>query len=168
MLRFRSSFVALMAVAPLAACHAHRTGASSADSHAPGTTNAIAPADCGKYPQGAPGVIHTFCDGSAVVKLTVGGVPHTLTGGECSTIGGMFALNLGVVSGPDLAGPKPDYVGLTTQVTTGHFTNAVLAVNIDGKGYAVTENSGDISAASGSFTGKAMGNGPDISGTFTC
>jgi hypothetical protein len=157
----------LAAVLPLAACQPHKSSASSADSHAPGTTTATVAADCAKYPQGAEGVIRTFCDGSAVVKITVAGVPHTLSGGSCSTTGGMFSLNLGVVAGPDLAGPKPDYFGLTVQGAGGSFTNAVMAVNVDGKGYAVTENSGSVSPTGGSFTGKAVG-GQDVSGSFTC
>ncbi len=54
MLRLHPPLVALAAVLPLTACHAHKTGASSADSHAPGTTTASLPANCSKYPQGAP------------------------------------------------------------------------------------------------------------------
>jgi hypothetical protein len=166
--RFRTPIIALAALLPLAACNAHKSGASSADSHAPGTTTASVAAECGKYPPGAPGVIRTFCDGPAVVKLTVGGVAHTLTGGACSTAGGLFALNLGVVAGPDLAGPKPDYFGLSVPAPSGHFVNAGLSVSVDGKAYAVTENSGDVTPTGGTFTGKAAGGGPEISGSFTC
>lgn len=160
--------VALIALAPLAGCHPTKTGASSAESHAPGTTTASVPGACSQYPPGAPGVVRTFCDGPAVVKLTLGGVQRTLTGGACSTDGGVFALNLGVVAGPGLAGPKPDYVGLSAPVTAGHFTNAVLAVNLDGKAYALTENSGDVGPAGGDFTGKPLDGGDPISATFTC
>jgi hypothetical protein len=168
MFRPRLSALALAAVLPLAACKGHhKPGASSADSHAPGTTTASVPADCAKYPQGAPGVIRTFCDGPAVVKVSVAGVAHTLNGGVCETQGAMFSLNLGVVSGPDLAGPKPDYVGLTAQTTSGPYTNAVLAVNVEGKAYAVTQNSGTVSPVGGTFAGKAL-SGEDVSGSFTC
>jgi hypothetical protein len=167
MLRLRLPLLALAAALPLAACHAHKSSASSADSHAPGTTTARVAADCAKYPQGSPGVIRTFCDGPAVVKVTVAGVAHTLTGGACETTGGVFALNLGVVSGPDLAGPKPDYVGLSTPTASGPFSNGVLAVNVDGKGYAVTQNSGTVSATGGTFAGKTL-TGEDVSGSFTC
>jgi hypothetical protein len=167
--RLRLLLVAFMATAPLAACHPHKSSASSADSHAPGTTTATVAADCSKYPQGAPGVIRTFCDGPAVVKLTVAGIEHTLTGGSCQPAAASFALNLGVVAGPDLAGPKPDYVGLTAPVANGPFNNGVLAIDIDGKGYAIIPNSGSVSSTGGSFAGKAIGaGGPDISGTFTC
>ena len=166
--RLRLAVLLLAGLAPLAACHPKKTGASSAESHAPGTTTASVPAACAQYPTGAPGVIRTYCDGPAVVKLTIGGVARTLTGGSCSTDGGVFVLNLGVVAGPDLAGPKPDYVGLSAPITTGHFTNATLALNIDGKPYALTENSGEVTPAGGSFAGKALDGGQTISGTFTC
>ena len=169
MSRLRLFLAALVAAAPLAACHPHKSSASSADSHAPGTTTATVAADCSKYPQGAPGVIRTFCAGTAVVKLNVAGVDHTLSGGSCQPAATTFALNLGVVAGPDLAGPKPDYVGLTAPVANGPFSNGVLAVDINGKAYVIVPNSGSVSPTGGSFTGKAMGaGGPDISGTFTC
>ena len=101
------------------------------------------------------------------MNVSVAGVAHTLNGGVCETQGPMFSLNLGVFSGPDLAGPKPDYVGLTAQAASGPFTNAVLAVNVDGKAYAVTQNSGTVSPTGGTFAGKAMG-GEEVSGSFTC
>lgn len=166
--RPRLAVLALVVLTPLAACQPKKTGASSAESHAPGTTTASVPATCGQYPAGAPGVIRTYCDGPAVVKLTINGASRTLTGGSCSTDGGVFALNLGVVAGPDLAGPKPDYVGLSVPATTGHFTNATLALNVDGKPYALTENSGDVTPAGGAFTGKSFDGGQTISGSFTC
>ncbi len=165
MFRFRP--LALGALVALGGCHAHKPGASSADSHAPGTTMATVAADCSKYPAGSAGVIRTFCDGPAVVKLSVGAAAYTLTGGSCSTTGNVFTLNLGVASGPGLAGPKPDYIGLTANTANGPFTNAVLSINAGGKGYAVTQNDGEVAANGGSFTGKAI-TGETISGTFTC
>lgn len=154
-------------LAPLAACHP-KSGASSADSHAPGTTTATVPAACSQYPPGAPGVVRTFCDGPAAVKLTVGATPYTLTGGTCSTEGGTFVLNLGVVAGPGLAGPKPDYVGLSAPLTSGHFTDATMAVTVAGKTYALTDNSGELTATGGRFTGTALGGGETVTGIFTC
>ncbi len=90
-----------------------------------------------------------------------------MSGGTCATQGGQFALNLGVIAGPELAGPKPDYVGLAAQTPSGAFTNAVLAIDVDGKSYAMPQNSGTVSASGGSFSGKAFG-GEDVSGAFTC
>ena len=145
-----------------------RTGASSAESHAPGTTLAAVPGACGSYTPGTPGVIRTFCDGRAVVKITVAGVDHVLHGGTCQQAGGMFVLNLGVVANADLGGPKPDYVGLTVPMTTGHFTNAILSVTVKGRSYALTGNSGDLNPPSGSFQGVAASDGTDVAGSFTC
>ena len=160
----------LAAALLLAACGPHeaRSGANSAESHAPGTTLATTAGGCSSYTAGTPGVIRTFCGGPATVKLFVAGKEHDLTGGTCATEGPMFSVNLGVVATSDLGGPKPDYFGLTVPAGGGHFTNAVLSVTVDGKGYAVTSNSGDATAAGGTFAGAAMGDSAPITGTFTC
>jgi len=160
----------LAAAMLLAACGSHeaKTGANSAESHAPGTTLATTAGACSSYVAGTPGVIRTFCGGPAKVKLTIGGKEHDLSGGTCEAQGPMFSVNLGVVSTNDLGGPKPDYFGLTIPSGGGHFTNAVLAVNVDGKTYAVISNSGDATAAGGAFTGTATGDSAPITGTFSC
>jgi len=145
-----------------------KSGASSADSHAPGTTLASAPGSCGSYAAGTPGVIRTFCTGAAVAKVNVGGTDYTVKGGTCETQGPMFSLNIGVVAGPDLGGPKPDYVGLTTNGNTGHFDNAILTVTLGGKGYALTSSTADITPAGGTFQGTAFGDGTKVTGSFTC
>ena len=157
----------LAALLLLTAC-GPRTGANSAESHAPGTTLASAPGACSTYAAGTPGVVRTFCDGPAKVKLFVDGQEHDLSGGSCAAEGTMFTVNLGVVSSADLGGPKPDYFGLTVPAGGGHFTNAALAMTVDGKSYAVTSNSGDATATGGSFSGTAMGDAAPITGTFTC
>jgi hypothetical protein len=160
--------VTLAMAAMAGGCQQHRSSASSADSHAPGTTTSTVPADCSKYPEGAPGVVRTFCDGPAVVTLTVAGAPpHVLRGGSCSTAGGVFSLNLGVVAGPDLAGPKPDYVGLTTPQTNGPFENAVLAIDVAGKSYLLAQNAGAVAPSGGNFAGQTAA-GEAVSATFTC
>ena len=167
---FRTAALVAAGTLALAACGRNegRSGANSAESHAPGTTLASAPGSCGSYAPGTPGVIRTFCNGPAMVKLNVAGKDYVLKGGSCDSQMGLLSVNLGVVSGPDLGGPKPDYFGLSAPLTPGPFSNAVLAVNIGGKGYAVTRNSGVHDAASGSFEGTALGDGTKISGSFTC
>jgi hypothetical protein len=165
-MRRLAAFVLILA--PLAAgCQPHHSSASSADSHAPGTTTSSVPADCSKYPEGAPGVVRTFCDGPAVVTVAIAGVQHVLRGGTCSMAGGAFSLNLGVVAGSGLAGPRPDYVGLTTSQPSGAFTNAVLAIDIGGTSYLVPQNTGAVAATGGTFAGKTAA-GQDVTGTFTC
>jgi hypothetical protein len=167
---FRSLAVVAACALALAGCWREeaKTGASSAESHAPGTTLAAAPGSCASYVAGTPGVVRTFCDGPAVVKVRVGSVDHTLKGGTCAVTAGMFTLNLGVVSSPDLGGPKPDYVGLTVPVTNGPFSNAVLSVTLKGKGYALTGNSGTLNGGSGTFEGTSAGGDTKVSGAFTC
>ncbi len=159
--------LAFTAILLLGACRGRHSSALSAESHAPGTTLARTPAACQAYPAGAPGVIRTFCNGPAKVNLTVAGVTHPLAGGVCRPSDGAFNLDLGVVSGPDLAGPKPDHVGLTAPVAAGAFNGATLAVTVDGKAYAVRRNDGQVSPAGGSFEGVAD-SGEVIKADFTC
>jgi hypothetical protein len=155
------------ACSALAACSRRDAGgASSADSHAPGTTNAKIAAPCSAYPAGAAGVIRTFCNGPAAATVIIAGRSHALSGGTCQSQDGLFTLNIGVVSGPDLAGPKPDYLGLTTQAA-GPFANAALSITVDGKVYAVTANTGQSGPKGGSFSGVAA-TGETVSGSFNC
>lgn len=154
----------------LCACHAAkpRAHAVSAESHAPGTTMAVIPAACAAYPDGSPGVIHKFCNGPAAVKLTIDGSEHELRGGSCSNAGGVFSLNLGIVAGPGLAGPKPDYISLTVNAAAGPFTDAVLSVHYAGKAYALTHNSGQVGPTGGDFSGASRRGRTKVSGSFTC
>jgi hypothetical protein len=162
---------AVLAVAlSLAACgrDAGKTGASSAESHAPGTTLAATAGACTSYTPGTPGVVRVFCNGPATVKAFVAGKEYDLSGGACATEGPVFTVNLGVVSTPELGGPKPDYFGLTIPAGAGHFTNAVLMLTVGGKSYALTSNSGDASPTGGTFTGAAYGDPAPVTGSFTC
>ncbi|MBV9509076.1 MAG: hypothetical protein JO303_02195 [Caulobacteraceae bacterium] len=159
----------LTSVLALAACGRpeSETGANSADSHAPGTTLAKKPGPCSVYAPGTPGVERSYCNGPATVRLTVDRTTRLLKGGSCGTTSGMFALNLGVVSGPDLGGPKPDYVGLTTPGGASAFSNAVISITVGGKSYALTTDSGSLTVTGGAFQGAAS-DGTAISGVFTC
>jgi len=145
-----------------------RSGANSAESHAPGTTLATTAGPCASYVQGTPGVVNTFCNGPATVKAFVSGKEYDLSGGACATEAGLFSVNLGVVSTADLGGPKPDYFGLSVPSGSTHFTNATLILTVGGKAYALTTNSGDVSPAGGTFTGAAMGDSAPVTGSFVC
>jgi hypothetical protein len=147
---------------------AAKSSAISAESHAPGTTAAIIAAPCKAYPKDAPGVVGAYCDGRAVVKLTVGDKPYTLQGGTCAVQNGVFSLNVGVLGNKDLAGPKPDYIGLTTSAAPGPFTNATLKVIIDGKTYRVRANTGETSSAGGHFDGVSAAKHVKVTGVFSC
>jgi hypothetical protein len=162
--------VLLAGVLALAACGREeaKTGANSAESHAPGTTLATTAGACAAYTSGTPGVVRTFCNGPATLKAFVAGKEYDLSGGTCATEGPMFTVNLGVVSTPELGGPKPDYFGLTVPAGGGHFSNAVLTLTVGGKGYALTSNSGDASPTGGTFTGAAFGDSAPVTGSFTC
>lgn len=161
---------ALALAALLAACG--RTdapsGAPSAESHAPGTTAASVPGPCSGYPKGSAGVLNTYCDGPAVVKLSIGAKTYVLHGGACARDAGQFSLNLGVVSTDELAGPKPDFIGLNTSDAQGPFTDATLAVTVDGKTYPLPANDGELDAHGGAFEGADSADGVKISGSFTC
>jgi hypothetical protein len=166
----KRSIATLACAVALAACGKEeaKTGASSAESHAPGTTLATSAGACAAYTAGTPGVIRTFCGGPATVKAFVAGKEYDLSGGSCATEGPMFSVNLGVVSTPELGGPKPDYFGLTVPAGGGHFSNAVLTLTVGGKTYALTSNSGDTSPTGGTFTGAAYGDSAPVTGSFTC
>ena len=168
---FRPALPALLGALALAGCHdaAKGVGAQSAESHAPGTTMAVVPGSCGSYPKGAPGVINTYCSGPAKVTVSVDGKPaHSLTGGACSQgDGGSFSLNLGVLGTRELAGPRPDYVGLKAPVGQGEFDGGSLVVNVDGKSYMVTAGHGSVGPTGGSFAG-ATRRGHKVQGSFTC
>lgn len=162
------AFAQIALVLTVAGCGPRtHTSAISAESHAPGTTLATTAANCAAYPVGAAGVIRTHCSGRATVLVTIGAVSHPLRGGDCSSPNGLFHLDLGVVSGPDLAGPKPDEFSLTAPAASGPFTGARLTITVGGKTYRVSPNSGELTATGGSFQGVARG-GRAIKGSFTC
>ena len=167
----RSMLIVLAGATALGACHdaAKGVGAQSAESHAPGTTMAVAPGSCAAYPKGAPGVINAFCKGPAKVTVTIDGKPpHSLTGGTCGRrANGDFTLNLGVLGTRDLAGPRPDYVGLKAPIGQGAFDSGALIVNVDGKSYIVTTNHGAVGPGGGSFAGVTR-RGHKVTGACTC
>ena len=167
----RLTSLAILSALTVAGCHdaAKGVGAQSAESHAPGTTLAVVPGSCGSYPKGAPGVINTFCNGPAKVTVSIDGQPpHSLSGGACSPgDAGSLTLNLGVLATRELAGPRPDYVGLKVPVAQGPFDGASLIVNVGGKSYVVTASHGTLAPAGGSFAGVTR-RGHRIQGAFTC
>jgi len=159
--RFRAAFLALMAGA------AHPTHAAVVARDAA----RAAPSACSRYKAGLDHVVRTFCSGAAVAHITIDGRDHVLRGGSCESLSTVVSLNLGVVTEPD-ATIFPDYVGLTAP-RAGPFTNAALAVRVDGVRYRVMRNSGVASPRGGSFQG--TGNpvspaGPPVrvTGSYTC
>lgn len=126
---------------------------------------------CDGYTPGEDDVIQTFCDGSAKVELTVGGDDYTLTGGECATQGGYFAVNIGVVTGPDFSGAKPDYFGSNMPEADGDFGDgdqAFATFAVDGTEYSVPNTTGSHDADGATFSGKTTDGGIEVTGTVTC
>lgn len=126
---------------------------------------------CDGYTAGENDVIRTFCDGSAKVELTVGGDDYTLTGGDCETQGGYFAVNIGVVTGPDFSGSKPDYFGSNMPEANGDYgegDQAFATFAVDGQEYSVSKTTGTHDDSSATFSGTTTDGGIEVTGTITC
>lgn len=126
---------------------------------------------CDGFTAGEDDVIRTFCDGSAKVELTVGGDDYTLSGGECATQGGYFAVNIGVVTGPDFSGTRPDYFGSNMPEADGDFGDgdqAFATFAVDGTEYSVPNTTGSHDADSATFSGTTTDGSIEVTGTVTC
>lgn len=126
---------------------------------------------CDGYTAGEDDVIRTFCDGTAKVELTVGGNDVTMTGGECAVQGGYFAVNIGVVTGPDFTGSKPYYFGSNMPEADGEFgegDQAFATFAVDGTEYSVPEITGKHDALGATFSGTTTDGDIEVSGTVTC
>lgn len=126
---------------------------------------------CDGYTAGQDDVIRTFCDGSAKVELTVGGNAYTLTGGECATQGGYFSVNIGVFTGAEFTGSKPDYFGSNMPEANGEYGDgdqAFATFAVDGTSYSVPNTTGTHDDKSATFSGKTTDGGIEATGTVTC
>lgn len=126
---------------------------------------------CDGYTAGEDDVIRTFCGGSAKVDLTVGGDDYSLSGGECATTGGYFSVNIGVVTGPDFSGTKPDYFGSNMPEADGDYGEADQAFAtfaVDGQEYSVPTTTGTHDADSATFSGTTTDGDIEVTGTITC
>ena len=114
-------------------------------------------------------MIRTFCTGSATATVTAAGTTTLMKGGSCATSGGYFTVNVGVVTGPQFKGAKPNYFGIDVPPTATAFSNATLAFAVNGTGGYATTNSGTVAAnhKSGTFSGTDL-EGQTVSGSFTC
>ncbi len=126
---------------------------------------------CDGYTSGEDDVIRTFCDGAAKVELTVGGADYTLTGGECATQGGYFSVNIGVVTGADFTGSKPDYFGSNMPEANGDYgagDQAFATFAVDGTSSSVPNTTGTHDDTTATFAGKTTDGGIEVTGTVTC
>jgi len=126
---------------------------------------------CDGYTAGEDDVIRTFCGGSAKVELTVGGDDYTLSGGECATQGGYFSVNIGVVTGADYTGSKPDYFGSNMPEANGDYGDgdqAFATFAVDGTSYSVPNTTGTHDDQRATFSGKTTDGAIEVTGTVTC
>ena len=126
---------------------------------------------CDGFTAGEDDVIRTFCGGTAEVELTIGGDDHSLSGGECSTQGGYFSVNIGVVTGPDFTGTRPDYFGSNMPEAEGDYGDgdqAFATFAIDGTEYSVPDTTGSHDGETATFSGTTTDGGIEVSGTVTC
>jgi hypothetical protein len=126
-------------------------------------------AGCSEY-EGQPSVIRVFCDGPAAAEVTIDGETHSISGGTCEEGGGYLSFNAGVVTGAGFEGDVPDYIGVNVPEEGGDFTDITVAVSFDGATYALAESSGtaDVDAGIIEFSGTAMGEDTEISGSLDC
>jgi hypothetical protein len=90
---------------------------------------------CPDLKPGTAGVITSFCDGTAVVNVSVGGVSKTLRGGTCTTSAGLFVVNAGIATTHEFVGTRPDQVSVNAPPEGGSGQNTGASVVLDGKFY---------------------------------
>jgi hypothetical protein len=151
--RVTSSLLLLAAVAvPLAGCGGDDGSSASGDAGASSTTTSTladsggsaAAKPCGSFEAGKGGVVRTFCDGKASIKITLGGTVKTLTGGTCEESGGYYTLNFGTVIGTGFEGDRPDYFGAL--FPDGGGPPQAVSVHVDGLGGLIENATGSVSA----------------------
>ena len=65
-------------------------------------------------------------------------------------------------------GAHPDYFGASIAKVPGHFQNAVVTFNKNGKNYSVTTASGEATANGANFSGRVIMQPTTVSGFFSC
>ena len=150
----------------LAACGSEGSGGA-------GTTQAktTEAGGCHGYTAGEDNVIRTFCEGAAKVDLTVGGDDYSLSGGECATQGGYFSVNIGVVTGADFEGSRPDYFGSNMPEADGDYGDgdqAFATFAVGGTAYSVPNTTGSHDGDGATFSGTTTDGAIEVTGTITC
>lgn len=110
----------------------------------------------------------TFC-GPAKATVHIGGKTVLFKNGKCEKGPAGWSINIGtVVLGT--ANKKPEYFGIAAKAKPGTQSNAAVAVDHAGKGFAVTGNTVTLKPGlkSGTFTGTVFGTSGTISGSFSC
>jgi hypothetical protein len=106
-------------------------------------------------------------DGTAKATVTTADGTFTYSGGSCIKNAGGLVVNIGVLPNEAAPGTHPDYFGASIEKVPGHFENAVVSFNKNGKRYAIGTASGESTATGASFSGPVM-RGGKASGSFSC
>jgi hypothetical protein len=107
-------------------------------------------------------------DGTAKATVTTADGTFSFSGGTCVRNAGGLIVNIGTPPNAAAPGTHPDYFGASIEKVPGHFENAVVSFNKNGKRYAIGSASGEATANGASFSGSVMRGGGKVSGSFSC
>ena len=107
-------------------------------------------------------------DGTAKATVTIDGSTFIYSGGSCVHTAGGLVVNIGTLPSDWKYGTHPDYFGLSIEKVPGHFQNAVVTFNKNGKNYSITSAAGDATANGATFSGRLMMMPTIVSGSFSC
>jgi hypothetical protein len=117
-------------------------------------------------------VVLTSCSsqsgGTAKATVTLDGNTYTYTGGSCIHNAGGLVVNIGVLPSEAPTGTYPDYFGASIPTVPGHFEEAVVTFNKDGKNHSLGKASGEATTSSAQFSGNVMMHPTAASGSFSC
>jgi len=110
------------------------------------------------------------CASGGTAKASVTTVDGTFSyaGGSCINNQGGLVVNIGVLPSDAPVGRYPDYFGASIDKVPGHFDNAVVTFNKNGKKYAIGTATGEATATGASFSGPVMLSGGKATGSFSC
>ena len=110
---------------------------------------------CDGHEPGKAGVLMTFCNGPARVRVITDGGIRDLRG-VCWTNAGRFEVDAGVAVDRTFAGPWPDYVTFQAGTTPGPISPTLVAW-ISGHEYLAETTKGALSVRSGGTTSTTTG-----------
>jgi hypothetical protein len=107
-------------------------------------------------------------DGTAKATVTTADGTFSYSGGSCIKNAGGLVINIGTPPSQAAPGTHADYFGASIEKVPGHFENAVVTFNKNGKRYAIGSASGEATANGASFSGSVMRGGGKATGSFSC
>ena len=106
--------------------------------------------------------------GSAKATVTLDGNTYTYSGGSCIHNAGGLVVNIGVLPSEAPVGTYPDYFGASIPTAPGHFEDAVVTFNKNGKNHSLGKASGEATSSGAQFSGSVMMHPTPASGSFSC